>query len=136
MLVTLITIHGFVRWVLAILAIVVLARYAIGWLGKRPFTALDRQLGVAYAGVMSVQFILGLINLVLLAINGAFRPGVHIEHAFYGLLATAFAHMTSMFKNQPDERRFRNAFFLVLASLLLVLLSVVRLRGSFFFGLM
>jgi hypothetical protein len=61
---------------------------------------------------------------------------MHIEHAFYGLLATALSHMTPMFKNQPDERRFRNAFFLVLLSLLLVLLSVIRLRGNFFFGLM
>ncbi|MCS6848969.1 MAG: hypothetical protein RMN52_14790 [Anaerolineae bacterium] len=135
MLTTLITIHGLIRWVLAVLAIIVLVRYGMGWLGKRPFTTADRQLGIAYAGVITVQFVLGLLNLVLLAANGAFRPAVHIEHAFYGLLATGLAHMTSMFKNRPDAARFRNAFFLVLVSLLLVFLSVVRLRGSFFFGL-
>ncbi|MCL6615536.1 MAG: hypothetical protein K6T39_00105 [Anoxybacillus ayderensis] len=136
MLAALITIHGLIRWVLAALAVVLLVRYAIGWLGKRPFADLDRQLGTAYAGAMTVQFLLGLVNLLLLVANGAFRPGMHIEHAFYGLLATALSHMTPMFKNQPDERRFRNAFFLVLLSLLLVLLSVIRLRGNFFFGLM
>jgi hypothetical protein len=130
----LITIHGLLRWVLVILGIVVLVRYAIGWLSKRPFTNLDRQLGVAYAGVMTLQFVLGLINLALMAINGRFSPAIHIEHAFYGLLATAFAHMTAMFKNQPDEKRFRNAFFLVVLSLIMVFLSVSRLRGSFFFG--
>ncbi|BCX03153.1 MAG: hypothetical protein KatS3mg053_1091 [Candidatus Roseilinea sp.] len=135
MLTTLITVHGLIRWVLAVLALIVLVRYAIGWLGKRSFTSLDRQLGVAYAGVITVQFVLGLVNLILLAVNGAFRPGIHIEHAFYGLVATGLAHMTPMFKNQPDATRFRNAFFLVLASLLLVLLSVMRLRGSFFFGM-
>lgn len=136
MIATLITVHGLIRWILAVLALIVLVRYAIGWLGKRSFTGLDRQLGVAYAGAITVQFALGLINLVLLAVNGAFRPGTHIEHAFYGLVATGLVHMMPMFKNQPDAIRFRNAFFLALASLLLIVLSVARLRGSFFFGML
>ncbi|GIV83224.1 MAG: hypothetical protein KatS3mg052_0231 [Candidatus Roseilinea sp.] len=136
MLATLITVHGLIRWVLAALALIVLVRYATGWLGKRSFTAADRQLGAIYAGAITVQFVLGLINLIWLGVNGAFRPGAHIEHAFYGLVATGLTHMMPMFKNQPDATRFRNAFFLVLASLLLVLLSVVRLRGSFLFGML
>ncbi|MFN4294482.1 MAG: hypothetical protein ACK4JD_10150 [Thermoflexales bacterium] len=136
MLATLITVHGLIRWVLAALALIVLVRYVTGWLGKRPFTGADRQLGAIYAGAVTVQFVLGLVNLILLGVNGAFRPGVHIEHAFYGLVATGLTHMAPMFKNQPDATRFRNAFFLVLASLLLVLLSVVRLRGSFLFGML
>lgn len=135
MLATLITVHGLIRWVLAALALIVLVRYATGWLGKRPFTDADRQLGAIYAGAITVQFVLGLVNLIWLGLNGAFRPSVHIEHAFYGLVATGLTHMAPMFKNQPDAMRFRNAFFLVLASLLLVLLSVVRLRGSFLFGM-
>jgi Na+-translocating ferredoxin:NAD+ oxidoreductase RnfA subunit len=116
--------------VLAILAIVVLVKYAIGWLGKRPFTDLDKQLGSAYAWTMTLQFVLGLINIVLYIINGVFQPGKHIEHAFYGLIAVALAHMTAMFKNQPDAKRFRNAFFLVLLSLLVIILAVLRLRGG------
>jgi hypothetical protein len=110
-----VTIHGLFRWVVAILAIVVLVKYAIGWLGKRPFTDLDRQLGTAYAGAVTIQFVLGLI-----------------EHVVYGLIAVALAHMTAMFKNQPDEKRFRNAFFLVLLSVLVILWSVIRLRGGWF----
>lgn len=136
MIATLITVHGLIRWILAALALIVLVRYAMGWLGKRPFTSLDRQLGIAYAGAITVQFVLGLVNLVLLAVNGAFRPGAHIEHAFYGLVATGLVHMLPMFKNQPDAARFRNAFFLALVSLLLIVLSVARLRGSFFFGML
>lgn len=132
---TLITLHGLIRWVLALLAVIVLIKYIIGWLGKRPFTNLDRQLGSAYAWTMTLQFALGLISLIGLAVMGTFNPRVHIEHAVYGLVATALAHMTVMFRNQPDDKRFRNAFFLVLLSLLLAFWSVVRLRGSFFFGL-
>jgi Na+-translocating ferredoxin:NAD+ oxidoreductase RnfA subunit len=125
-----VSIHGLLRWVLAILAIVVLVKYAIGWLGKRPFTAVDRQLGSAYAIAVTLQFVLGLVSLVIYIVNGAFQPGRHIEHAFYGLIATGLAHMTAMFKNQPDDKRFRNAFFLVLLSLIVIVLSVLRLRAG------
>lgn len=126
----LVTIHGLFRWVLAILAIVVLVKYAIGWLGKRPFTAVDKQLGSAYAGAMTVQFVLGIVNIIGYVIAGRFSPGLHIEHAFYGLIALALSHMLPMFKNQPDDKRFRNAFFLVLLSLIVMFWSVMRLRGG------
>lgn len=128
----LVSIHGLLRWAIAILAVVVLVKYGIGWLGKRPFTPLDKQLGSAYAWTMTVQFVLGLINIIYYIVAGLFRPGQHIEHAFYGLIAVALAHMTAMFKNQPDDKRFRNAFFLVLLSVLVILLSVMRLRGGWF----
>ena len=125
-----VTIHGLFRWAVAILAVVVLVKYAIGWLGKRPFTDLDKQLGSSYAIAMTIQFVLGLINIVLYIIAGTFNPRLQIEHAVYGLIAVALAHMTAMFKNQPDDKRFRNAFFLVLLSLIVVVWSVIRLRGG------
>ncbi len=133
---TLITIHGLIRWVLLVIAIVLIARYAIGWLSKQSFTPLDRQIGSAFAVAMTVQFALGLINLIGLIAAGAFRPAVHFEHAFYGLVATAASHMMPMFKNRPDTVRFRNGMLLAIVALLLVLLSVIRLRGNFFFGMM
>lgn len=40
MLGTLITVHGFIRWLLAALAILLIVRYAVGWLGKRDFVLL------------------------------------------------------------------------------------------------
>ena len=125
-----VTIHGLFRWVVAILAIVVLVKYAIGWLGKREFTPLDKQLGSSYAWAMTIQFVLGLVVIIGYVFSGLFRPGSHIEHSFYGLVAVALAHMTAMFKNQPDGKRFRNAFFLVLLSLIVIILSVLRLRGG------
>lgn len=127
-----VTIHGLFRWVVAILAIVVVVKYAIGWLGKREFTPADRQLGSAYAMAVTIQFVLGLINIIGYVVVGRFSMGLHMEHAVYGLIATALAHMTAMFKNQPAEKRFRNALILVLLSLLVVLWSVIRLRAGWF----
>ncbi|MCS6774146.1 MAG: hypothetical protein NZ693_08550 [Thermoflexales bacterium] len=135
MLSTLITVHGLIRWVTAAVGLAALAKFGLGWLGHQKFTSLDRKLGSAFAVVITIQFVLGLAVLVLMAINGGFRPAVHIEHAFYGVVATALAHGVSGLKRLPDAQRFRVAFLLVLASLVVVFFSVVRLRGTFFFGL-
>lgn len=130
----LLTVHNLVRWIVAIVAVVVLVKYVIGWLGKGPFTSLDVTLGRAFAGAMTVQFLLGILTLVVYATSGAFNPRLQIEHAVYGLVATALSHMTGMFRKQDDTSRFRNSALLILVALLVVFWSVTRLRGSFFFG--
>ena len=35
---TLMTIHGEARWLVAILAVVIIIKFAIGWLGRRNYT--------------------------------------------------------------------------------------------------
>lgn len=129
------TLHSLWRWVVLIVAVIVVVKFAIGWLGKRPWTDVDTRLGSGYAWAMTIQFVLGLVLLVMYIAAGAFNPRLQIEHAVYGLIATALAHMTRMFKKQPDDKRFRNALLLVLASLLVALFSVWRLRGNLLFGL-
>jgi hypothetical protein len=129
------TLHSLWRWVVLIVAVVVIVKFGVGWLGKRPWTDLDTRLGSGYAWAMTIQLVLGLVLLILYAAQGAFNARVQIEHAIYGLIATALAHMTRMFKNQPDDRRFRNALLLVLASLLVALFSIWRLRGNVLAGL-
>ncbi len=131
---TLLSIHGPVRWLVALLAIVVLVKYLAGWLGKGKFESIDNTLGRAFAGAMTLQFVLGVATLVAYAANGAFNARIHMEHATYGLLATALSHMTGMFRRNDDTARFRNSALMILAALVLVIFSVTRLRGSFLFG--
>jgi drug/metabolite transporter superfamily protein YnfA len=130
------TVHNLWRWVVLAIGVVAIIKFAIGWLGSRPWQDIDRQLASGYAGAMTVQFVLGIILLLLYAIIGAFNPAKQIEHAVYGLLALALAHMTAMFKNRPDKSRFLGSMLLIIGSLLMVLFSVWRLRGSALFGLM
>ena len=79
----------------------------------------------AYGWAALAMLILVVALGVTLAINedAGFLP----DHG-----AVALAHMTAMFKNQPDDKRFRNAFFLVLLSVLVIFWSVIRLRGGWF----
>jgi hypothetical protein len=41
--------HSIWRWVLLVAAAIVVLKSLIGWLGKRPFTKLDDQLGLILA---------------------------------------------------------------------------------------
>jgi hypothetical protein len=94
--------HNIWRWVLLVAAIVVVIKALVGWLGKRPFTKLDDQLGMAFTIVVDVQVTLGLIiwlfgplglqNLSQAMGNAALRFIV-LEHPILMLIALAFAHI-------------------------------------------
>ncbi len=127
---TLITIHGELRWLVALVAIVVLVKFLIGWLGKRQYTSLDRSLLMGYTILLDINVLLGLI---ILLFGGGFS-GPRLEHATTMILAVIAAHMTAMWRKSTDSTiKYRNQFLLVLLSLALVLIGVIRLRGGFMF---
>jgi uncharacterized membrane protein YphA (DoxX/SURF4 family) len=124
------TIHGLLRWLIAILAVIVIIKFAYGWLAKKPYEPIDRGLLSGYTISMDINLLLGLILLVV----GGLQPMYRIEHATTMILAVAAAHMTAIWRKSDDPaRKFRNQLFMVLISLLLVLVGVIRLRGGFIF---
>ncbi len=124
------TIHGELRWLVALAALVVVVKFLIGWLGKRDYTALDRTLLTILTIVLDINVLLGLI---LLFFNGGFS-GPRLEHATTMLLAAVAAHMTAIWRRSTDSpTKYRNQLLLVLLALALVFLGVFRLRGSFMF---
>ncbi|MFO7664531.1 MAG: hypothetical protein R6X18_18330 [Chloroflexota bacterium] len=124
-------IHGELRWIIALVALVVIVKYFIGWLGKREYTSLDRGLLVGYTALMDVNLVLGLILLFSYGISGMYR----IEHAVTMILAVVAAHMTAIWRRSADTpKKFRNQLLMVLLSLVLVLVGVIRLRGFLYQG--
>lgn len=127
---TLMTIHGEIRWLVALAAIVVIVKFLIGWLGKRPYAPIDRTLLMVYTILIDINVLLGLI---LLFFGGGFS-GPRLEHATTMVLAAIAAHMTAIWRRTEDSSvKYRNQFLMVLLSLALVLLGVIRLRGGFMF---
>lgn len=126
----LMTIHGEIRWLVALAAIVVIVKFLIGWLGKREYTALDRKLLLVFTTLLDINVLLGLI---LLFFGGGFS-GPRLEHATTMILATIAGHMTAIWKKSPDSSlRFRNQLLMVVLALVLVILGVIRIRGGFMF---
>ncbi len=125
------TIHGYWRWVLLILAVIAAVKFAMGWFGNGKVQAIDKQLAAWFTIAMTIQLVLGLITLVLKLGMGVFIASKYPEHIVYGLIATGLAHAIPMRKDaRPDVARFRMSFIFVVASLVVVLLSVIRLRGG------
>ncbi len=125
----LLTIHGELRWLVALAGLIVIVKFLIGWLGKREYKPLDRTLLMVFTILLDINVLLGLI---ILLFGGVFN-GPRLEHATTMLLATIAAHLTARFRGAPDALRFRNQLLLVLLALALVLLGVIRLRGGFMF---
>lgn len=130
------TIHGELRWILAIVAIVVLVKFLIGWLGKQEYKSLDRTLLLVYTTLMDINLLLGLG--LFFFIPNSFSTTYRLEHAVTMILAVAAAHMTAIWRKSPDSTvKFRNQFFMVLVSAAILILGVIRLRmvlygGGFF----
>lgn len=54
-------IHSWTRWLVLILALVVIFKAVSGWLGKKPFEKQDNILGASFVGSMHLQLLLGLL---------------------------------------------------------------------------
>ncbi len=127
---TILTIHGEIRWLVALAAVIVVVKFLAGWLGKRPYAPIDRTLLMIFTILLDINVLLGLI---LLFFGGGFS-GPRLEHATTMILAVIAAHMTAMWRNTADSSiKYRNQMLLVLLALALVIFGVFRLRGGFMF---
>ncbi len=126
----LITIHGEVRWLVVLAALIVIIKFLIGWLGKREYTSLDQKLLMVFTILLDINVLLGLI---ILFFGGGFT-GPRLEHATTMILAAIAAHMTAIWRRSTDSSlKFRNQLLMVVLAVILVIFGVIRLRGGFMF---
>ena len=57
--------HNITRWIVLIIGIAAIVRAALGWLGKKEWTALDNKLGLYFTMSMDIQILLGLLLYVV-----------------------------------------------------------------------
>lgn len=128
------TFHGHWRWIVALVAVVAAVKFLLGVVNKSKVAQIDKTIATAFAGVMTVQFVLGLATLLWKISLGAFAPAIHAEHLTYGIVAVALSHMIPMRKDdRPDAARFTRGLLFVVIAIVLVVLSVTRLRGGWMY---
>jgi len=127
------TLHSIMRWATVIVAIAALIKFAIGWLGKKPYDNSAKGLRVAYTSLLDIQLVIGGFYLVIGSLIGAGFPSYRITHTVFMVIAVALAHLTSLGKDKGDTIRYRNGFLFLLASVLVVLISVSLLPGGRWF---
>lgn len=124
---TLFYLHSGLRWVVVLLALLLLVWTLLAWRTNRTEDALTSPLLSAYSAVLGIQVVVGLIYLIWMGAAGAGYPLYRIEHLVTMLVATAIAGIAARWKNAPIPERARNTFLAVLVSLILVYVGVMRL---------
>lgn len=123
------TIHGDVRWLVAIVALVLIVKFALGLIRKLEYGPMDRGLMSGFVGLIDINFLLGLILLISLGFDSRAR----LEHAGTMFVAVLLAHSNAAWRKSEDSaKKFRNNLILVVVVLALVFLGVLRIRGGFF----
>lgn len=125
----LVGIHSITRWVVLLAGVVGLIKFLVGWLGKQSWTQNDRIIGSLFAGLMDLQATLGIVMILWFTISASFVRE-QWEHGFTMLIAAGVTHLLFRFRKAEDEtKRFRNSFFTILASFVLVLLGITVIGG-------
>ena len=126
---TLLAIHSFVRWIIILVAVIIIVKFAISWAANSLFKAMDRGLTSAFSGLMDLQVTLGLIYLIWNGIAVSGFPTYRILHGVTMVIAAAVAHLPSRFKNLNDKLRFQYSLFAIVGSLILVGIGISFLIG-------
>ena len=126
----LIVIHGLIRWLVALVAVIGIVKFALGWLRDMPYEGMDRGLMSGYTGLLDLNFLLGLIILIF---GGGFnRP--RMEHAGVMFIAIVIAHSSAAWRKSDDaQKKFRNNLIVMAVSLALIFVGVISLRGGWVF---
>lgn len=118
--------HSFTRWAVVIIAIAVILYMLVGLIQKKPYTKLGNTLMSAFGGLVGVQWILGIVFLVI----GGFFSNRHAwEHAFVMTIALAVAHLYIRWKRRElaDARRYSYNLLTVLGTLGVVFIGLTPL---------
>jgi hypothetical protein len=120
----LLMIHSILRWLIVIVAVIAIVKFAIGWLRGGTFSSMDRGLASGFSGLIDLQVMIGLIYFIWdgLAVEGF--PMFRIEHAVTMIIAAVVAHLQARWKNADDKTRFRNSLFIILATLVIIFIGL------------
>ena len=125
------TIHGLMRWLVAIAGLIAIIKFAYGWLSKADYTPLDKRIMSVFTILLDINVLLGLV--LLFGLNSGPSPN-RMEHATTMILAAVAAHLSIIWRKSPSSVvKFRNNLIVVVIASLLVIMGVIRLRGGWVF---
>jgi hypothetical protein len=121
--------HSLVRWIVVVVAIVALAKLALGLVQKSSYDTLTRRILVIFSGVTTLQWVIGLAFLIVLGGITGFGIRHYWEHLFVMTVALGLSHMhnSKRWRDKADDIRYRNALIVVVAVIVLVVIGVALL---------
>jgi hypothetical protein len=122
------TIHGDLRWIFALVALLGIARAVYGLYRGSAYSHLDARLAITYSMLLDLQALYG-IGLILYLALVKFTLETTVNwidwHPVWMLAAVAVGHLGARWKNTPDRTRFQVQLAIYTASLVLIAIGVL-----------
>lgn len=123
------TIHGELRWIFGLVALLGIARTVAGLVRAERFTSLDSRLAVTYSMLLDLQGLYGIGLILYLGLSelGSFRATFKwIDwHPVWMLAAVLVGHLGARWTGAPDRTRFQAQLAVYSASLVLIFVGVL-----------
>jgi hypothetical protein len=126
---TLLKIHGDVRWIIVLVAVVAVVRLVYGLIREKPYDRVTRTAVMAFSTAIDIQVLLGIIYFIRNGAKDSRWPTHRFEHALTMLSALMIAHFPMRWRKASAPIRFRNDLAVVLVTMLVVIIGVARLPG-------
>ena len=123
-------IHNYWRWVVVVLLLATFIKMLIGWISSSGWGDLDNKLSKWLSMALGLQFVLGLLVLVLntIAVGGAYlQSAAVIEHTVSNFIAVFLASLS--FKKASVSNRFRNKTIALLLAIVFIYRAVAVVGG-------
>ncbi len=120
------TVHSIVRWLVVVVAVIAVVRYALVMAGKAQSSGMDRGLMSGYTGLLDLNVLLGLILIIGL---GFTTP--RIEHAVTNIIGVAVAHFFARRARKIEDARLkaRNNLLGIVISIAIIIVGVALVGG-------
>ena len=118
--------HSGVRWLVVLITVVALIKLILGIVQKQSYDKLTQRIMLAFSGLVSLQWLIGIILMVAM---GVFSSGQIWSHAGTMTIAVAVSHLHNRWKKAEDPVRYRMSLLVVIAVLILVVVGVSLVNG-------
>jgi len=140
--------HSWLRWILLILAVMVIIRAFYGWIGNKDFLKADNTSSLILVSLFHVQLLLGLILYFFLSpiTKGAFQDFGNamkdsqlrywaVEHIFIMILSVIIAQIgrIQIKKAHSDQAKFRSSAIYFTLAIVLILSRIPWNESARFF---
>lgn len=121
--------HSWTRWIVLIVTVVTLIYLALRLFSGSAWDALATRLMSAFSSLVGLQWLLGLVLLVVLGSQTGFGVRHYWEHLTMMTLALVVAHGHFMWRRRPlaDRARYTRNLLTVIGVLVLVVVGIMAL---------
>ncbi|OJJ17485.1 hypothetical protein BKI52_26820 [marine bacterium AO1-C] len=139
---TLLFIHSWIRWIIIVMAVIVIFKSLTGWLSKKGYTKGDNALSASFVGFMHLQLLLGFVlyfvyspvaKAAMKDMGAAMKnPGLRywgVEHITMMILAVVIAQIGRSRAKKMSEavHKHKTSFIFFTISIVLILASIFTL---------